>query len=193
MGRDIRRCLNTARVRLTYGITSPRLNRPPAVTGKKDTGKARLQPSAWQHFHDSKVRAPRAGCLTSGRVSDTRTIIPHARGRGAREGRGPSRKPASCSHGAPRPPPARLSRIAERCAAAARGPAEPARYRFADGLSVEVQLFKAAPSGTMPCVANRHSAIRSFRATATIAIRRMRPRRVPTNAANQRLIADPGW
>jgi hypothetical protein len=72
-------------------------------------------------------------------------------------------------------------------------PAEPARYRFADGLSVEVQLFKAAPSGTMPCVANRHSAIRSFRATATIAIRRMRPRRVPTNAANQRLIADPGW
>ena len=73
------------------------------------------------------------------------------------------------------------------------GPAEPARNRFADGFSVEVQLFKAAPSGTMPCVANRHSAIRSFRATATIAIRRMRPRRVPTNVANQRLIADPGW
>ena len=67
------------------------------------------------------------------------------------------------------------------------------RNRFADELSVEVQLFKAAPSGTMPCVANRHSAIRSFLATATIAIRRMRPRRVPTNAANQRLIADPGW
>ena len=105
MGRDIRRCLNTARVRLTYGITSPRLNRPPAVTGKQDTGKARLQPSAWQHFHDSKVRAPRAGCLTSGRVSDTRTIIPHARGRGAQEGRDPSRKSASCSHGPPRPPP----------------------------------------------------------------------------------------
>src|SRR5688572_5491392 len=91
------------------------------------------------------MRPDRPHHLTSGRVSDTRTIIPHARGRGAREGRGPSRKPASCSHGAPRPPPARLSRIAERCAAAARGPAEPARSRFADGLSVEVQLFKAAP------------------------------------------------
>jgi hypothetical protein len=41
------------------------------------------------------------------------------------------------------------------------------------GVSVDAQLFRAAPSGTTPCVANRHSATRSLRATATIPIRRM--------------------
>ncbi len=50
-----------------------------------------------------------------------------------------------------------------------------------------------APSMTTPAVTYFHSAIRSFRASATIAAFFNRPPFDWTRSANQRLSADPGW
>ena len=47
--------------------------------------------------------------------------------------------------------------------------------------------FNTAPSGTSPSVTKRQTAISSLRARATIEIRRIRPRSLPTRAWNQRL------
>jgi hypothetical protein len=49
--------------------------------------------------------------------------------------------------------------------------------------------LNTAPSGTSPCVTQRQSAISNLRASATMAIRRIRPRSVPTRVRNQRLSA----
>ena len=50
-----------------------------------------------------------------------------------------------------------------------------------------------APSGTTPSVTNRHKAMRSFLASATIETRRTRPRSDLTRSRNQRLSAVSGW
>jgi hypothetical protein len=49
--------------------------------------------------------------------------------------------------------------------------------------------LSTAPSGTRPVVRKRHSATMSLRASATMAMRRMRPRPWPVRAWNQRLSA----
>jgi hypothetical protein len=49
--------------------------------------------------------------------------------------------------------------------------------------------FNSAPSGTRPSVANRHKAIRSLRASATVSTRRMRPFEAPSRLCNQRVNA----
>ena len=51
----------------------------------------------------------------------------------------------------------------------------------------------AAPSGTTPWVANRHKAIRSFRASATTMTLRRRRAAPPRRSRNQHTTALPGW
>jgi hypothetical protein len=52
--------------------------------------------------------------------------------------------------------------------------------------------FNSAPSGSSPVSTYRQSAIKSLRATATIVMRRIRPRPVPTLSWNQRERAERG-
>lgn len=53
--------------------------------------------------------------------------------------------------------------------------------------------FMTAPPGTTPCVANRHKAISSFRASATTITLRMRAPVPLTRSRNQLTSAEPGW
>jgi len=53
--------------------------------------------------------------------------------------------------------------------------------------------FMTAPSGTTPCVANRHRAMSSFRARATTITLRTRAPVPPTRSRNQLTSAEPGW
>jgi hypothetical protein len=53
--------------------------------------------------------------------------------------------------------------------------------------------LSAAPSGMTPCVASRHSAIRSFRASATTMTLRWRRAPPPRRSRNHPTIALPGW
>src|SRR3954451_19506988 len=53
--------------------------------------------------------------------------------------------------------------------------------------------FSSIPCGTAPSWRYRQSAIRSFRARATIMTLRRRPREPPTRSWNQREGAQPGW
>ena len=55
------------------------------------------------------------------------------------------------------------------------------------------QPFSAAAVGTTPVSRYRHSATKSLRATATMAMRRMRPLAVPTRSRNQVLKGLLGW
>ena len=57
---------------------------------------------------------------------------------------------------------------------------------------VHQQPFTIAPSGTSPHATYRQSAISSLRASATMAMRRIRPRSAPTRSRNQPLNALPG-
>ena len=50
-----------------------------------------------------------------------------------------------------------------------------------------------APPGTTPCVANRHKAISSFRASATTITLRMRAPVPLTRSRNQLTSTEPGW
>src|SRR3954464_3332982 len=106
-------------------------------------------------------------------------MIPHARGHRARVGGtilfdGMS-QPGGSSAVAARPDPADRSRS---------GPRDDVR---------PAQALRAAPRGTTPWVAYRQRATKSFRASATIAIRRTRPRPCPTRSRNQALRAESGW
>ena len=53
--------------------------------------------------------------------------------------------------------------------------------------------FNSAPCGTAPSWRYRHSATRSFLASATIMTLRRRPREPPRRSWNQRESAQPGW
>ena len=55
------------------------------------------------------------------------------------------------------------------------------------------QPFRTVAVGTTPVSRYRHKAIKSLRAIATMAIRRMRPLAVPTRSRNQILNGLLGW
>jgi len=117
--------------------------------------------------------------LTSGRRSSACTMIPHARGIGARKSGtillcGLSQPETNRGHHSP-------------------GSSEPIATGPRNGNNREgVYALNTAPCGTTPCVTYRQSATSSLRAKATIAIRRIRPRPSPTRATNQRLRSEPG-
>ena len=56
-----------------------------------------------------------------------------------------------------------------------------------------IEVYRTTPVGTWPVSRYRHREINSLRATATIAIRLMRPLALPTRSRNQRLRALLGW
>jgi hypothetical protein len=97
--------------------------------------------------------------------------------------RGDARSHTSCTHALDRR--ARRS-ICKTVPAGTRRAIERRAPVWADGARPSVGYRvtdRCAPSGTTPCSTNRHNAITSFRATATIPIRRLRP----PAAANRRV------
>ena len=130
--------------------------------------------------------APKPRHLTSGRRRPTAAPPSPLLGRRARRG-GTNlqsrRVAASQAHG----PPTRLQRGRSGLVELFRP--LPRRAHAALGAAP----LSTAPSGTSPHVVKRQSATRSFRARATIAIRRTRPFSEFTRSWNQRLSAEPGW
>ena len=60
-------------------------------------------------------------------------------------------------------------------------------------LAYRLEAFSLAPVGTTSGSRKRHRAINSLRATATMAIRRIRPLALPTRSRNQMVKALLGW
>ncbi len=121
----------------------------------------------------AELSSCRLSCKPHIRRDDIPTTVPHS-GRRAPGGRHHSVKTAAKHHAEQRRRPL--------------GPLSPRRVGSPDPTCRTGQNvgFMAAPSGNTPWVANRHSAINNFRASATTITFRMRPPVAPARSRYQR-------